>query len=98
MYISDLTHFLNEEGNIPTAMPVEAREFAGFLAMIVDITTEKPDTTFKTTTLRCNKKGCKGLILSALTPNFDEVHWHCPDCNRHGIIRNWQGTKWDNIK
>lgn len=97
MYISDLKHFLNEEGNIHTEIPSEAREFAGFLALIVDITTEKPNTKFETTTLRCTKKGCNGLILSALTPNFEEIHWHCLDCNSHGIICNWQGTKWDNL-
>jgi len=98
MYISDLTHFLNEEGNIPKEMPFEARELAGFLAMIVDITTERQNTKLEPSPLSCSKKGCKGIINSALTPNFIEIHWHCPQCNTEGIIRNWQGTKWDNIK
>ena len=40
MYISNMTHFLNEKGNIPKEMPREAREMAGFLAMVVDITTQ----------------------------------------------------------
>ena len=98
MYISDLTHFLNEDGNIPGEMPTEARELAGFLAMIVDITTERQNTKLVPSNLTCTNKGCKGVIDTALTPNFKEIHWHCPTCNTEGIIRNWQGTKWNNLK
>jgi len=98
MYISDLTHFLNKEGNIPKGMPSEARELAGFLAMVVDITTEGQNTILAPTPLSCTKKGCNGVIETALTPNFKEIHWHCPECNTEGIIRNWQGTKWNNIQ
>ena len=98
MYISNLTHFLNEEGNIPTEMPSESRELAGFLAMVVDITTERQNTKLAPCDLRCSNNGCNGLIHTTLTPNFKEIHWHCPQCNTEGIIRNWQGTKWDNIK
>ena len=40
MYISDMTHFLNEEGNIPKEMPTEARELASFFALVVDHTSK----------------------------------------------------------
>jgi len=36
MYITNFQHFLNEEGNIPTDMPKEARELANFLALLID--------------------------------------------------------------
>lgn len=98
MYISDLTHFLDEAGNIPKEMPTEAREMAGFLVMVVDITTERQNTKLAPSTLTCTKEGCNGIINTALTPNFKEIHWHCPECNTEGIIRNWQGTKWNNIQ
>jgi len=74
MYISDLTHFLNEEGNIPKEIPSEARELAGFLAMVVDITTENKNNKLCPSPLTCTNKGGNGIINSALTPNFKEVH------------------------
>lgn len=79
-------------------MPAEARELAGFLAMVVDITTQNQNTKLAPSTLRRFNKGCNGQIQTALTPNQKEIHWYCPDCKNEGIIRNWQGTKWDNIK
>lgn len=97
MFISDLTHFLDEAGNIPKEMPTEAREMAGFLVMVVDLTTERKNTVLSQTALWCFNKGCNGIINTALTPNFKEIHWHCPSCNTEGIIRNWQGTRWNNI-
>jgi len=33
-----MTHFLNEEGNIPKQMPKEARELASFFALVIDET------------------------------------------------------------
>ena len=39
MYITKMTHFLNEKGNIPQDIPKEAREPGNFLALIVDSTT-----------------------------------------------------------
>jgi hypothetical protein len=98
MYISDMTHFLNEKGNIPKEMPAEAREIAGFFAMVVDITTQRLSTILTPTTLRCFNKGCHGLINTTLKPSRKEIHWFCPECKNEGVISNWQGTKWDNIK
>ena len=40
MYISNLQHFLNEQGNIPAEMPKKNREMAGFHALIVDSATK----------------------------------------------------------
>ena len=41
MYISNMTHFLDETGNIPDAMPKEARHLASFHALVVDFATKK---------------------------------------------------------
>ena len=40
MFISNLTHFLDEKGNIPKEMTKEGREMASFLALIVDAATK----------------------------------------------------------
>ena len=41
MYITKLTHFLDETGNIPSEMSKEAQEFAYFLASIVEAATNE---------------------------------------------------------
>jgi len=96
MYISDLTHFLNEKGNIPKEMPKEAKEMAGFLAMVVDFTTKTKPSTLTPTGIRCFVKGCYGIIKSTLKPDKQEIHWYCPECENEGVISHWQKTKWDN--
>lgn len=96
MLISNLTHFLNDQGNIPTQMPKEARELANFLALIVDVTTQTMPSTLTSTEIRCFEKGCHGVVKSAKRQKESEIHWYCPDCENEGVIRQWEGTKWDN--
>ena len=36
MYMTDLTHVLDESGGIPKSIPKEARELASFLALVID--------------------------------------------------------------
>lgn len=47
MYISDINHFLDEQGNIPRQMLKPAREMAKFLAFIIDFTTQNKPTTLE---------------------------------------------------
>lgn len=96
MYISDMTHFLNEKGNIPKEMPREARELAGFFALVVDFTTKTKTSRLTPTGIRCFRKGCHGIINSTIKPNKQEIHWYCPECENEGVISHWQKTKWDN--
>jgi len=96
MYISQMPHFLDEKGNIPTEMPKQARELASFMALVVDSTTKTLPSTLTSTDIRCFNKGCHGLIKTALMPKTEEIHWYCPDCENEGVISGWQGTKWDN--
>ncbi len=98
MYISNITHFLDEQGNIPKQMPKEARELASFLALVVDFTTQNNPSTLTNAGIRCFNKGCHGQVKSALTPDNKEIHWFCPECENEGVISNWQGSKWDNRK
>ena len=96
MYITNLTHFLDETGNIPKQMPKEARELASFFAFVVDTSTKKNFTTLTSTEIRCFKKGCFGLIKTAIKPDNKEIHWYCPECENEGVISGWQGSNWDN--
>lgn len=96
MYISNLTHFLNDKGNIPKEMPREARELASFFALVVDFTTKTKPSTLTPTGIRCFRKGCYGMINSTIKANKQEIHWYCPECENEGVISNWQDTNWDN--
>lgn len=95
MYISNITHFIDEEGNIPKMMPVEAREMTGFLAMVIDETTKGNG---DENNLRCFKKKCLGTIKSGFTSDKNEIFWKCSSCDNEGVISEWQGTKWNNLK
>jgi hypothetical protein len=94
MYITNFQHFLDENGNIPTDMPKEARELANFLALLVDnASTGDYDAE---PTISCIQKGCKGLIVTALIEENDDTYWVCVHCNTKGVITDWRGTRWDN--
>jgi hypothetical protein len=96
MYISDITHYFDETGNIPKEKSKEARELARFLALVVNTTTKTFHATFKIAEVRCFESGCHGLIKTALILENEGIHWYCPRCHIEGIINGWRGTKWDN--
>ncbi len=96
MYISNRTHFLDESGNFPKQIAKEARQLAGFFALVIDTTTKNNPSIMKDTEIRCFEKGCNGLIKSELMYGNDEIHWKCSRCKNEGKISGWQGTKWDN--
>ena len=96
MYITQIRHYLNEKGEIPTTMPKEARELASFLSLVVDTITITFPSTLSTTDIRCFNKGCFGEIKAAYNHNKGEIHWYCPECENEAIISNWEGTKFDN--
>ena len=95
-YISNIKHFLSEDGNIPVSITPEARDLANFLALIIDSATcAFPVKIFKTG-IRCNEPGCKGSVITYLSNAHTGIDWNCTDCENWGTISDWQGTKWDN--
>ena len=94
--MSQMPHFLDDKGNIPTEMPKEARELASFMALVVDTISKTCPQTLATTDIRCFQKGCQGIIKSEIIGKNDDVHWVCSKCENEGVISEWQGTKWDN--
>ncbi len=97
-YITDLTQFLDEKGEIPKDVHRDAREMGSFLALVVDmVTIVYPESGAGVETgIRCRVTGCTGEIIGALVDPEEEIHWLCSECGHHGIISNWQGSKWDN--
>jgi hypothetical protein len=92
MYISNMTHFLDETGDIPKQMTKEGRELASFFALVIDTTTKNLSAKLTPTDIRCFEKQCNGTIKSELLGANNEIHWACYE----GVISNWQGTRWDN--
>ena len=96
MYISNLSHFLDETGRIPTHIPKQAREMGNFLALLVDETTKNHKKAIFSTNIRCFQKKCTGTIESKLIKETNEIRWFCSSCENAGIISGWERTRWDN--
>jgi hypothetical protein len=101
MFITNMQHFLDENGNIPESMPYEAKALASFQALVVDAATQNGLTDLTILTdLRCFEKGCEGKIMIEGVLSDNRIQWHCDEyeCEMGGIISDWQGTKFDNMK
>ncbi len=98
MLISNLSHFLDEYGNIAKEMLKAGRETASFLALIVDTATKDYEPPIKATEIRCLQKKCNGTIELAIDQDDEAIEWWCTDCDEAGRISGWQGTKWNNRK
>lgn len=96
MYISNIQHFLDAQGNIPKQMPKEAREMASFFALVIDTCTNKLPNKLTPTDIRCFGKGCQGTTRIEYLPSTGEIHWICSRCENEGKISGWQGTRWYN--
>jgi predicted short-subunit dehydrogenase-like oxidoreductase (DUF2520 family) len=94
MYVTNFKHLLNNAGKIPKDMPVEARELANFLALIVDDATSSSEMEGQTG-VKCNLKACSGVIVFS-DDLQGKILWYCNTCPNEGIISNWQNTHWDN--
>jgi len=95
-YITTIKHFLDENGDFAKEMPQEAKELAGFLALIIDSATSALPETLVNTDIRCFKAGCDETVIVDLPDVDKEIYWFCPYCNTEGVISDWQKTKWDN--
>lgn len=92
MYITDLTHFLDEKGAIgPKSGP--ARRLAEFLGSVV-ATASAQEHGVATDPARCRNKKCKGPISSSIALD-DAVEWVCAKCLEQGRITNWRHSFWD---
>jgi len=96
-YITDITHYLDDAGEL-LPLPGPARKLASFLTLLIDAATSTASVQYHDSSIRCRTKACMGTILTMLSQNRDEIAWHCPACGHNGVIRNWQDTKWNQVK
>ncbi len=97
MYITNIKHYLDKAGNIPTSLPKEERELASFLALIVDEATNVYPEKICDTPIRCLNPECTSCITSEFVQDDKVIYWGCNDCEYDGIISDWQKSRWDNI-
>lgn len=94
-YVTDITHYLDDQGEVSADMPREARQLASFIVLVIDGTSRNLPIVNQDINIRCRKADCTGSIHASLAPTDDEIGWFCPACGHNGVIRNWQGTKWN---
>ena len=97
-WITDLTHFLDEEGNI-ISKPSQAKALAEYMAAIVSMASfpdpEYPPEYIVRCRRRPNRKPCLEQIVGFINDETDAIVWMCPRCKDCGTISNWRGTRWD---
>lgn len=98
-WVTDLSHFIDETGNLPTNVPRPARRLAEYLAAIVAAATGAADNKGQAIhAIKCRRRpgrrACPGVIEYRLWPD-ERITWACPNCGDNGVISNWQSTAWD---
>ena len=97
-WVTDITHFLDEEGNL-ISEPIQARKIAEYFAAIIVMASypdpEYPSEYRVSCRRRPNRKPCLEEIVGFIDPETDDVVWMCPASGDRGLISIWQGTIWD---
>ena len=95
--MTNLQHFLDENGKIPSSLTPEAKELLGFLGKIVEaaILDEGYPITFADTHCHNDKLACMGDIEVWMDPDNHNIGRECVECGDEGFISGWEGTWWD---
>lgn len=98
-WITDIRHFLNEKGKIPSDMPPHARTLALHFGRIIESASERQDGAHPIQTdIPCRRRPgnrkCGGFIMTGIGEE-ERIEWRCPSCGDNGMISGWQETAWD---
>lgn len=97
-WITDLTHFLDETGQIALEAGPARRLAEHITAIVAMASLPEPiiPSEYRVRCRRCpGRKPCAGFIEADLDPETDEIVWWCVKCDDKGYIRNWKGSMWD---
>lgn len=97
-WITDLTHFLDETGQIaPESGP--DRRLAEHITAIVAMASLPEIVIPPEYKVKCRRrpgrKPCAGFIDADIDPETDEIVWWCDKCDDNGYIQNWKDSMWD---
>lgn len=96
-WVTDITHFLDEEGDI-AGESAPAIRFAEYLVSIISLISHPKPVPVELSVScrrRPHRKPCKGQIEGHIAPYTEDIVWWCPLCGDSGFITNWKGTIWD---
>lgn len=96
-YVTDMTHYLDEYGDMAIESGAGLR-FAEYLASIISMISHPPPVPAEFI-VKCrrrpHRKPCKGIIEGNIAPDAGVMIWWCPECHDTGFINNWKDTIWD---
>ena len=97
-WITDITHFLDENGEL-ISKPSQALKLGEYLSAIIVMASypepEYPSDYIVGCRRRPNRKPCLEEIVGFVDPETDDIVWMCPKCGECGKISNWRNTIWD---
>lgn len=98
-YVTDLWHFLDDDGRLPESLPEPALNLALHQGAIVEWMTAVLLEDIEVTNVACRRRPrrrrCRGRIVARFKPDGAAIEWRCPACGDNGIIYGWAGTPWD---
>jgi hypothetical protein len=100
-YVTDLRHFMTEDGDINYDLPRPALNLALHIAQIVAwMTNQAVDAEAEWTNVPCRRspkrRRCPGDILASFEhdPVFG-IRWWCPICGDNGFAYGWEDSLWN---
>ena len=94
-YITDLTHFLDENGLPPVDAPRRLLKLLAFLGSILKAGSSHPAGAQFSSAVPCRRRLCSRLSLTIVNGRDGTIRWECPDCGENGYISKWQGSYCD---
>ncbi|MBN1969902.1 MAG: hypothetical protein JW870_11090 [Candidatus Delongbacteria bacterium] len=82
-------YLFDAEDNNPKPIPKEAREISAFFSLLVEETMKTMPDTLTLTWIRCFRKGCTGIISSAVDLDDNKLLWECSKCKYSGTLIGW---------
>ena len=97
-YITNMMHFLNEDGLVPMGQPEEFYAMLNYFGDIVNAASSHPTDAQFCSTVVCRgesgRRRCGSYLTIAHQPG-NTIHWQCSECGDQGFISSWLGTIYD---
>lgn len=101
-WVTDLSHFLDEDGIVPPDLPLPAERLVDYFGSIVKVVTSHKNFKLSSTGIRSRRRPmhqrCPGEILAFIDEEHNAaIRWKCPVCNDNGFISGWQQSPWNQM-
>jgi hypothetical protein len=96
--VTDISHFLDDDGEIPD-LPPEAADLLSFLGAVIEVATLTYGSPMTLSDIGQHHptvgEACNGQLEVLVHAETNAIGWECVECGENGVISNWQGTLWD---